>query len=70
MERKAIQFRLETAKGIHTAHVFPNKWRSTPKQLKPKLAFAPVSDKMEMLRKNGANIKDATQLGADWEGKI
>ena len=34
MGRKAIQLRLEPAKGIPTAHVLTDKWRSTPKQLK------------------------------------
>mgnify|MGYP004152731375 CR=1 FL=1 len=50
MGQKNIQFYLVPAKGISTTDVLTGKFRSTPKQLKPKRTFAPVSGKMEMLR--------------------
>ena len=39
MGRKAIQLRLEPAKGIPTAHVLTDKFKSTLKQLKNQIHF-------------------------------
>ena len=70
MEPKAIQLRLEPAKGISTAHVLTDRWKSTPKQPKTQtLLCACYEQNRNVLVKNRGrhNWTDDGGLDRSWE---